>query len=148
MNIQDDMEGVIQAVAKKFPLRSKIGGMCIRCGEVMPCGSNDPTDVIYCSFGMCPNHCHMFFMADISYDVYLQNRDTAQYNKDNGYKKAYQKELNKLKYIIEHSLMPELTMLEDELKRHGEEDILEKYPQLTYIVNHLDFIKQEVQIWM
>ena len=90
----------------------------------------------------------MFFMADIAYEEYLQNRDTAQYNKDNGYKKAYQKELNKLKYIIEHSLMPELTMLEDELERHGEEDILEKYPQLTYIVNHLDSIKQEVQTWM
>ncbi len=148
MNIQDDMEGVIQAVAKKFPLRSKVGGMCIRCGEVIPCASNNSTDVIYCAFGMCPNHCHMFFMADISYEEYLQNRDTAQYNKDNGYKKAYQKEINKLKYIIEHSLMPELTMLEDELERHSEEDILEKYPQLTYIVNHLDSIKQEVQTWM
>lgn len=148
MNIQNDMEGVIQAVARKFPLRSKVGGMCIRCGEVIPCASNNSTDVIYCAFGMCPNHCHMFFMADISYEEYLQNRDTAQYNKDNGYKKAYQKELNKLKYIIEHSLMPELTMLEDELERHGEEDILEKYPQLTYIVNHLDSIKQEVQTWM
>lgn len=148
LNIQADMEGVIQAVAKKFPLRSKVGGMCIRCGEVIPCASNNSTDVIYCAFGMCPNHCHMFFMADISYEEYLQNRDTAQYNKDNGYKKAYQKELNKLKYIIEHSLMPELTMLEDELERHGEEDILEKYPQLTYIVNHLDSIKQEVQTWM
>ena len=117
-------------------------------GEVIPCASNNSTDVIYCAFGMCPNHCHIFFMADISYEEYLQNRDTTQYNKDNGYKKAYQKELNKLKYIIEHSLMPELTMLEDELKRHGEEDILEKYPQLTYIVNHLDSIKQEVQTWM
>lgn len=148
MNIQDDTEGVIQAVAKRFPLRSKVGGMCIRCGEVIPCASNSSTDVIYCAFGMCPNHCHMFFMADISYEEYLQNRDVAQYNKDNGYKKAYQKELNKLKYIIEHSLMPELTMLEDELERHGEEDILEKYPQLTYIVNHLDSIKQEVQTWM
>ena len=148
MNIQDDMEGVIQAVAKKFPLRSKVGGMCIRCGEVIPCASNNSTDVIYCAFGMCPNHCHMFFMADISYAEYLQNRDVAQYNKDNGYKKAYRKELNNLKYIIEHSLMPELTMLEDELERHGEEDILDKYPQLTYIVNHLNSIKQEVQAWM
>ena len=148
MNIQDDLEGVIQAVAKKFPLRSKVGGMCIRCGEVIPCASNNSTDVIYCAFGMCPNHCHMFFMADISYEEYLQNRDVAQYNKDNGYKKAYQRELNKLKYIIEHSLMPELIMLEDELERHGEEEILDKYPQLTYIVNHLDSIKQEVQTWM
>ena len=148
MNIQDDMEGVIQAVAKKFPLRSKVGGICIRCGEVIPCASNNSTDVIYCAFGMCPNHCHMFFMADISYADYLRNRDAAQYNKENGYRKAYQKELNKMKYIIEHSLMPELTMLEEELQRHGEEEILEKYPQLTYIVNHLNEIKQEILTWM
>ena len=148
MNIQDDIEGVIQTIAKRFPLRSKVGGMCIRCGEIIPCASNDPTDLIYCAFGMCPNHCHMFFMADISYEAYLQTRDIAKYNMDNGYTKAYQKEHNKLKYIIEHSLMPELIMLEDELKRHGEEDILEKYPQLTYIVNHLDSIKKEVQTWI
>ena len=65
-----------------------------------------------------------------------------------GFSNDYQKELNKLKYIIEHSLMPELAMLEDELERHGEEDVLDKYPQLTYIVNHLDSIKQEIQTWM
>ena len=53
-----------------------------------------------------------------------------------------------MKYIIEHSLMPELTMLEEELQRHGEEEILEKYPQLTYIVNHLNEIKQEILTWM
>lgn len=69
MNIQDDMEGVIQAVAKKFPLRSKVGGMYIRCGEVIPCASNNSTDVIYCAFGMCPNHCHMFFMADAIQEI-------------------------------------------------------------------------------
>lgn len=148
MNIHDDLEGVIQAVANKFPLRSKVGGICIRCGEVIPCASNDSTDVIYCAFGMCPNHCHMFFMADISYANYLQNKDIALYDRDHGYKKAYQKELNKLKYIIKNSLMPELLALEDELERHGTEDILKKYSQLTYVVNHLDSIKQEVQAWM
>lgn len=148
MNIHDDLEGVIQAVAKKFPLRSKVGGICIRCGDVIPCALNDSTDVIYCAFGMCPNHCHMFFMADISYANYLQNKDTALYDRDHGYKKAYQKELNKLKYIIKNSLMPELLALEDELERHGTEDILKKYPQLTYVLNHLDSIKQEVQAWM
>lgn len=148
LNIKDNTEEVIQTLAKKFPLRSKVGGICIRCGEVVPCASNSSTDVIYCAFGMCLNHCHMFFMADISYEEYLRHKDIVQYNQDNAFNKAYQKELNKLKYTIENSLLPELTMLEDEILRHGEEEILEKYPQLTYIINHFDTIKQEVQSWM
>lgn len=148
LNIKDNMEEVIQTVAKKFPLRSKVGGMCIRCGEVIPCASNSSTDVIYCAFGMCQNHCHMFFMADISYEEYLQHIDIIKYNQDNGFKKAYQKELNKLKYMIENSLMPELIMLEEEIQKHGEDVILDKYPQLTYIVQNYETIKQEVSTWM
>ena len=148
LNIKDNMEEVIQTVAKKFPLRSKVGGMCIRCGEVIPCASNASTDVIYCAFGMCPNHCHMFFMADISYEEYLQHINIIKYNQDNGFKKAYQKELNKLRYVIEKSLMPELTMLEEEIQKHGEDEILYKYPQLTYIINNFETIKQEVSAWM
>lgn len=148
LNIKDNMEEVIQTVAKNFPLRSKVGGMCIRCGEVIPCASNTSTDVIYCAFGMCPNHCHMFFMADISYEQYLQHIDIIKYNQENGFKKAYQKEVNKLKYVIENSLMPELTMLEEELQKYGEDEILDKYPQLTYIVNNFETIKQEVSAWM
>lgn len=148
LNIKDNMEDVIKTVAKKFPLRSKVGGMCIRCGEVIPCASNSSTDVIYCAFGMCPNHCHMFFMADISYEEYLQHLDIIEYNQDNGFKKAYQKELNKLKYVIENSLMPELVMLEEEIQKHGEDEISDKYPQLTYIVNNFETIKQEVSAWM
>lgn len=148
LNIKDNSKEVIETIAKKFPLRSKVGGMCIRCGEVIPCASNSSTDVIYCAFGMCPNHCHMFFMVDITYDDYLRHKDIIQYNKENGFKKAYQKEMNKLKYTIENALLPELTMLEEEIQKHGEEKILDKYPQLTYIIENFDTIKQEVVAWM
>lgn len=147
-NIKENTEEVIEAIAKKFPLRSKIGGMCIRCGDVIPCASNNSTDVIYCAFGMCPNHCHMSFMADISYEEYLTHKDAVKYNQDNGFKKAYQKELHKLTYHLENSLIPELEMLVEEIQRHGEEDILDKYPQLTYIVQHYKSINKEVKEWI
>lgn len=147
-NIKDNTESVIEAIAKKFPLRSKVGGMCIRCGEVIPCASNNSTDVIYCAFGMCPNHCHMFFMADISYEEYLKHKDAVKYNLENGFKKAYQKELHKLIYYLENSLIPELNILREEIQRNGEEDILEKYPQLTYIVEHYETINKEVNLWI
>ena len=146
-NIQDNTEEVITAIANKFPLRSKVGGMCIRCGEVIPCASNNPTDSIYCAFGMCQNHCHMFFMADISYDEYLRHKDVLEFNEKKGFKKAHQKELHKMKYIVENSLLPELNMLGEEIEKHGAEEILEKYPQLTYIVKHYSEIKEEVSKW-
>ena len=146
-NIQDNTEEVITAIANKFPLRSKVGGMCIRCGEVIPCASNNPTDSIYCAFGMCQNHCHMFFMADISYDEYLRHKDVLEFNEKKGFKKAYQKELHKMQYIVENSLLPELNMLGEEIEKHGAEEILEKYPQLTYIIKHYSEIKEEVSKW-
>ena len=44
--------------------------------------------------------------------------------------------------------MPELTELEIELQKRGEEEILNKYPQLTHIVANLENIKQEISKWM
>ena len=97
---------------------------------------------------MCQNHCHMFFMADISYEEYLRHKDIVEYNKINNFIKAYQKERNKLLYYIEHSLLPELEALGEELQRHGQNAIINKYPQLTYIVNHYEEINQEVFAWI
>lgn len=148
LNIKDDTDEVIKTVAKNFPLRSKLGGICIRCGDVIPCASNDSTDVIYCAFGMCTNHCHMFFMADISYEDYLKHKDIVEYNQQQGFTKAYQKEINKMRYIIENSLIPELESLKEEMLKQGEESLSEKYPQLTYIINNFDEIKQEVESWI
>lgn len=147
INIQTDVNKVIELVANKYPLRTKVGGICIRCGDVIPCPSNDSSDSIYCAFGMCSNHCHMFFMADISYEEYLKHKYIIKYNKDNGFKKAYQKELNKLIYVIENSLLPELDELKNEIQRKGYEEIKIKYPQLSYIIDNYNEIYNEVISW-
>lgn len=148
LNIKNNIDEVVDIISDKFPLRSKVGGLCIRCGDVIPCASNSSTDDIYCAFGMCKNHCHMFFMIDISYADYLKHLKLLKYNREHNRKKAYQKETNKLKYILENSLIPELTMLEEELNKNGKENIIKKYPQITDIVNNFDSIKEEVLLWM
>lgn len=148
IEITKDLDEVIAMVSNKYPLRSKVGGICIRCGDVVPCASNDLTDEIYCAFGMCPNHCHMFFMADISYDEYLRHKEIVDFNRSNGFNKAAQKETNKLKYVAENSLLPELIQLKAECKRHGDVDIIEKYPQLEFLVNNLSTICLEVESWL
>ena len=52
-----------------------------------------------------------------------------------------------MQYIVENSLLPELNMLGEEIEKHGAEEILEKYPQLTYIIKHYSEIKEEVSKW-
>lgn len=148
VNLKKNVDEVIEMVANKYPLREKVGGMCIRCGEVVPCASSDSTDQIYCSFGMCPNHCHMFFMADISYNEYLNHKKIIEYNKSNGFVKATQKEINKIKYVIENSLKPELDELRKEIDRNGSDTIKSKYPQLSYVVDNFDDIYKEMSKWL
>ena len=86
--------------------------------------------------------------VNTNYIPYLNHKDLVLYNNVNGFKKAYQKELHKLTYHLENSLIPELNMLGEEIQKYGEEDILEKYPQLTYIVQHYESINQEVYEWI
>lgn len=50
--------------------------------------------------------------------------------------------------MFENSLLPELTILEEEFNRNGEEVFLEKYIQLTYIVEHYDSTRKEVTAWI
>ena len=145
--IKNDIDEVVAAVAEKYPLRSKVGGFCIRCGNVVPCASNNDTDTIFCAFGMCPNHCHMFFMADISYKAFSDVLVALRYNEEHGYKKAVQKERNKLDYIVKNSLLPEITELDQEIEHSGADDIIAKYPQLKEIVENIDTIHEEIEQW-
>lgn len=146
-HIKENMDEIIKEASYRYPLRMKTGGVCIRCGEVIPCANNDISDEIYCAFGMCPNHCHMFFMADISYDEYLQHKNIIEYNETNGFVKAKQKEINKIKYVVKNSLLPELVELKNEVETKGKDNILAKYPQLEYMIAHYDEIYEEVSKW-
>ena len=54
--VKANVDEVVALVSKTFPLRRKVGGICIRCGSEDPsCKINDETDMIYCAFGVCPN---------------------------------------------------------------------------------------------
>lgn len=146
--IKSDIDEVIVSVAEKYPLRSKVGGFCIRCGNVVPCASNNDTDTIFCAFGMCPNHCHMFFMVDIAYKAFKDVLAALRYNEEHGYKKAVQKERNKLDYIVRNSLLPEITELDSEIERKGKDDLVAKYPQLREIVENIERVHEEIEQWI
>lgn len=148
LNIHENFEQAIEIISDNFPLRSKVGGMCIRCGEVIPCASNNSTDEIYCAFGMCGNHCHMYFMADISYEEYLKQIKVINYNEEKGHLKACQKETNKLNYFIKNTLLPELENLKVQIDKHGENYVINQHPQLVDIVNDYAEIMKDVETWI
>ena len=49
--------------------------------------------------------------------------------------------------VLSRNLEPQLFQLEKEIQAHGVEVIVEKYPSLRQITEHLIEIKQEIRIW-
>lgn len=145
--IVPDTETLERKLARKFPLIKKIGGMCIRCGDIMPCEDMDETNKIYCAFRICPNQCIMYFMADDTLQAVRTMQDNYQHNLDNGYQKAAECELRKLQWIIRDELIPELDALDEQLATIGRDRVLQRFPELDSIIDHEDTIRKEIMTW-
>lgn len=148
LNVATDLDGIIKELTKKIPIRAKNGGFCIKSGPIRECNKTDSTDEFYCAYGMCVNLFHSFFMIDINYEKYTTLLKTIKYNQDMGFKKATDKETNKLKWIVKKYLFPELKELEKETKTKGEAVIKEKYPQVSFFIDNYKSIYEEVAAWM
>lgn len=148
LNVATDLDVIISGLTKKMPIRAKNGGICIKSGPIRECSKSDGTDDLYCAYGMCINLFHSFFMLDINYEKYTTLLKTIKYNQDKGFKKAVEKETNKLKYIVEKFLMPELEELDKETKLKGEITIKEKFPQVSFFIDNYQTIYKEVKAWI
>lgn len=143
--IRSDFDELIKSVGNRYPLRSKVGGFCIRCGGIVPCKENDKTDEIYCAFNMCPNRCFVYFFADAAYKDFKNGIRAMNRNWQVGQLRAAEKERNKLRYIAKETLIPELIELKAMIARDGAEAILERHPNLKEIVEDIDTIWEEAQ---
>jgi site-specific recombinase XerD len=148
LNIANDVDEIVRDLTKKVPIRAKEGGICIKSGPIRECGKSDATDELFCAYGMCNNLFHSFFMIDINYQKYTTLLKTIKYNQEKGFKKASEKETNKLRWIVETYLIPELVELQKEVQRKGEIEIKKKFPQVSYFVDNYDSINKEVRSWI
>lgn len=146
-NVAKDLDQIIEELTKKIPIRAKLGGICIKSSMLRDCSKDSKTDEFYCAYGVCPNHFHVFYMADITYERYLTLTKTYTYNKDNGFLRQAEKEKFKLLNTIKDMLIPELDEVKNEVLSKGEEVIKERYPQLTFIIENFDTIYKEVILW-
>ena len=130
------------------PIRAKLGGICIKSSMLRDCNKDAKTDEFFCAYGVCSNHFHVFYMADITYERYLTLKNTYTYNKNNNFLRQAEKEKFKILNTIKDSLLPELDEVKNEVLSKGEEAIKENYPQLTFIIENFDIIYKEVISWI
>lgn len=147
-NVALSNEEVAKLAAKAFPLRRKLGGVCVACGQFKPCPESHATDELLCMFRLCPNHCHLYFTAAETYDCVCDAAEIIKINEERGHTRAVENEVRKLQNVIRGSLMPELEELERELERQGRDTIVARFPALAEVADNLASIKEEAEQWL
>ena len=147
IDVMKDTESVVEAFGDKLIIRGKRGGMCIKT-SILPCAKDRRTNALYCSYNLCPNLFHFFYMADASYADFKTLQETYKTAREHGHTREAEKELYKLKDLCGKTLVPELDELQNEINRKGVTYIINNYPSLLPIVEDMDGIRKEVQTWM
>jgi integrase len=147
-NVSRDIDTIISQLKRRMPIKEKLGGICIKSGPKRDCSKDAMTDEFYCAYGVCPNHFHLYTMADITYTRCKAILKTMEHNKSNGFTRQSQKEKNKLIHVTKHSFLPELEQLNNELTNRGSEWIKENHPNLKYIVDNYDLVIKEANSWI
>lgn len=147
-NVSKDIDTIISELKRRMPIKEKLGGICIKSGPKRDCSKDAATDEFYCAYGVCPNHFHLYTMADITYTRCKAIVKTMEHNEKQGFIRQSQKERNKLIHVAKHSLVPELNQLKEELSKRGAQWIKEKHPNLEDIINNIEIITEEVNSWI
>lgn len=146
VNVAAGLSEVMKQIDPEVAIRAKTGGFCYK-SSFLSCPNDPHTKKLLCAFNHCPNVYSFFYMADISYAKLKACEDAYYANLQRGLKNAAHKEVVNAQDIINRTLNPQIFQLERELEKHEAEDIIDRYPALKPIVEHLEEIKQEIRIW-
>ena len=147
VNVMTNTKAVIDAFGDKLIIRGKRGGMCIKT-SILPCAKDRRSNALYCSYNLCPNLFHFFYMVDASYADFKTLQETYKTAQVHGHTRAAEKELYKLRELSSKTLIPELDELQREIERKGVAHIIEKYPSILPIIENMDNIRKEVSEWI
>jgi len=147
LNIETDIDAIMETIGDKVIIRGKTGGVCIKT-SFMPCSKDARTNELLCSYNLCPNLFHFYYMIDVSYLNFKTLQETYTSCKKKGNIRASQKELNKIKDLIRRRLIPELDELDKEIDKKGMKTIIDKYPSLIDVIENKEDIREEINIWM
>jgi hypothetical protein len=146
-NVQTDIAAIVKAMGDTIVIRGKTGGVCIKT-SMMPCARDGRTDEIMCAYDACPNLYRFYFTLPSSYASFKTMLESYRTNLENGYKRAAQKERNKIRNLLRGRLIPELDELDREISLRGADAILAERPELIDIINGKEAIREEIRPWM
>lgn len=146
-NVKTDAAQVLKDLGERLVIREKGPGLCCIKTSIIPCKNDARTNEILCAYGMCPNIFHFYDMLNVTYMQFHALQETYQENLDNGFARAAQKELNKLKDFIRRRLMPELKELGRVLEKTSIDDFCAEHPDLAMFARNYDQIIEEVKQW-
>lgn len=145
--IEGSLDEVISMVAQAYPLRKRLGGVCIKCGNVVPCKKDSRADEILCAYDVCPNNCFMYYMLDESIGQLKERIDIALENEKRGHEKAAKNERRKIRNLIDGRIRPELEELDEQIHSKGSEEIMALHPNLKEVIEEVDDLKRLISEW-
>ena len=106
------------------------------------------TDAIFCAFGVCPNQCSMYFMADGALASAEAHMALVDENLARGHAKAAANELRKAQNVVRDVLLPQLDGLDEQLGKLGRDGVLGRFPNLEGIIEDETQIRERIEKWM
>ena len=146
-NISEDLDKIVKDLDGALAIRVKRGGFCVKASMFRECSQDAQTNEIYCAYNICPNLCHVYYMAVDSYKDFKTLQRTFEINIQNGFELQASRELQKLKAVLRTRLVPELESMTRRINNFGLEKVLTDYPQLKDIVDNYDSIQEEIEKW-
>lgn len=146
-NIDTDLETICDKLAQHIPIRLKTGGVCIKSSRFRECSKDAITNEFFCAYGVCPNIYTFYYMIDISFRQAHELEKAIQLNIKYGHMKQAQKDSNMLKTVVSKKVIPQLNDLKEKVELYGIDTIVNKYPQVSYYITHLEEVEKEVFKW-
>lgn len=149
ITVASSVDDILKALGDRIIIRAKFGGCCCCIKTTfMGCPYDAMSNEILCASGNCINIYHFYYEADITYHNFQILCHTCNHALAIGKKRVWESELVKLKDLSKNILLPQLDELAAEVRRKGEESIIEKYPSMEMIIRNEDAIRNEVKEWM
>ncbi|KZL89421.1 hypothetical protein [Clostridium magnum] len=153
LNIKDNFKNTIRKLEKTdTPIVENEFGVCVK-------------SVI---FGICEKRKYFSTLSDnyfigiqlptyryihYSYERFRQKVEGIEHNrkiaeKDDRYSVEYEREKKVLAAFIKKTLNTEINLLDKDIQDYGIEMVIEKHPDLKSIIENLEKIRKEIQLWM
>lgn len=146
-NIATDTQQILEDLGENLVIREKGPGLCCVKTSIIPCKHDTRTNATLCAYGLCPNIFHFYDAIDVSYRILHSLEESYASNLENGFIRAAEKELNKLKDFIRRRFKPELNELNRIVNKYGLEAFCLEHPDLRNVATNINDIYKEVELW-